>query len=429
MADGAGEHADGGRAEVPPGEGLSRRQFLKAAGLAGAALGVASAAGGVAAADAAAGPAEVGAAPDVGGDCVAVLGLGAGPVFYPDRNNTGFALFHNGSAYLVDAGAGTPHEFMRLGVALDKVKGLFFTHYHLDHTAGYADLLTRGSQMNAPDHELEALAVYGPSLPDAGDRNALDVMTDGVESGFGAGYDLHFWARPYLGLPDTVPAPRPRVTTAVIAPNAPDELAAIPVLTGDPDMRVDAIEVDHDEAFGTCYAYRFTLLKDGRPTGKTVVFSGDRAHYNARRDFSPASPYYAAGGPGDGAASGYYPARPTNAEFQEAFRAFARGATLLFHEVAMNDAASGIADPGSPVAATKALYWHLVDSHTDVAQLPVIARDAGVARVVLTHYGDYTQLPLRAARDAILAAVKKAGARARYKGRIGAPLEGDVIRF
>ncbi len=429
MSDEPRDHEDGRPRERPLGTPMDRRQFLKAAGLTGAAIGAASALGGVASADVRAAAPEGRAAADVGGDCVAVLGLGAGPVFYPDRNNSGFALFHNGSAYLVDAGAGTPHQFMKLGVTLDKVKGLFFTHYHIDHTAGYADLLSRGSQANGPDHDLKTLNAYGPTLPNVGGVNALDVMTNGIEAGFGPGYDLHFWARPYLDIPATVPAPRPAVTTAAITPNAPDKLVAIPVLSGDPDMKVEALEVDHDEELGTCYAYRFTLLKDGQPTGKTIVFSGDRAQYNARRDFSPSSPYYSAGGPGAGATSGYYPAQPTNAQFQEAFNAFAQGATVLLHEAARDDSATLVADPDSSVASTKALYWHLVDSHTDVGQVPVIAKNANVGKLVLIHYGDYTQSPLKAARNNILTAVKKANAKVGYKGTIIAPLEGDVIRF
>ena len=431
MSDASGTHDDARRPEAdePFGAPMDRRRFLKAAGLSGAAIGAASLFGGIAGAAATPSTSGVRAAPDVSGDCIAVLGLGAGPVFYPDRNNTGFALFHNGGAYLVDAGAGTIDALMRLGVTLDTVRGLFFTHYHLDHTAGYADLLTRGSQMNAPGHELATLRAYGPSLPAAGGADGLEALTAGIEAAFGPGYELHFWARPYLGLPATVPAPRPSVTTAVITPNPPDRLAAIPVVSGDPDVRVEAVEVDHDEDLGTCYAYRFTLLDDGRPSGRSVVFSGDRAHYNSRRDFSPSSPYYAPGGPGAGATSGHFPEHPTNEEFQEAFQSFARDATVLVHEVARNDAAIRIASPDSPDPSVQALYWHLVDSHTDAGQVPQVARDARVGKLVLSHYGDYTQHPLKRARDGMLAAVRKANAAVGYRGRIVAPLEGDVLRF
>ncbi len=102
---------------------------------------------------------------------------------------------------------------------------------------------------------------------------------------------------------------------------------------------------------------------------------------------------------------------------------------MLVHEVARNSSATLIASPDSPVAFTKALYWHLVDSHTDVAQVPLVAKDAGAGRLVLCHYGDYTQKPLKSARDLIRSEVLKANAKVKYKGKIIAPLEGDVIRF
>ena len=435
------EHVERQEGEGPLHKQMDRRQFLKAAGLTGAAIGAGTLFGGVASAEAKRRPRRA-AVPDVSGDCLAVLGLGAGPVYYRDRNNTGFALFHNGGVYLVDAGAGTVNEFMKLGVTLDKVKGLFFTHYHIDHTAGYADLLTRGSQANGPVHNLKNLNVYGPDGPRAlvkntaapyppfvpSSTNALDALTAGIQAGFAPGYDLHFWAKPYVGAPPFLPGPRPTVITKTITANSPTSLAAIPLLSDD-DVQVEAIEVDHDEAFGTCYAYRFTLLNAGASTGKVIVFSGDRANYNARRDFSSESPYYAQGGPGYGASTGFFPAQPTNAEFQAAFNDFAKGATVLVHEAAKNESATLVAAPDSSDPFMKALYWHLVDSHTDVNEVPKIAKDAGVDKLVLCHYGDYTQKSLETARGIILSAVEKANAKVRYRGRIIAPLEGDVIRF
>ncbi len=78
-------------------------------------------------------------------------------------------------------------------------------------------------------------------------------------------------------------------------------------------------------------------------SGASVVFSGDGARYNARRDFGPAFPCRAPGGPGAGSTSGHFPEHPTNEEFREAFRAFAGDATVLVYEVARNEAAIDIA--------------------------------------------------------------------------------------
>lgn len=437
------EHVERREGEGPLHKQMDRRQFLKAAGLTGAAIGAASAFGGLADVADAKHRRRGHTAPDVSGDCVAILGLGGGPVYYKGRNNTGFALFHNGRAYLVDAGAGSIDEFMQLGVTIDVVKALFFTHYHIDHTAGYADLLSRGSQSNGPDHNLKSLSAYGPDGPRAlvpnpamppkppfisSSTNALDALTNGIEAGFGPGYDLHFWAKPYVGAPPFIPGGRPAVTNKTITANAPTSLTPITLLD-DADMHVEAIEVDHDEAFGTCYAYRFNLLNAGEATGKSIVFSGDRAHYNARRDSDPAtSPYYAEGGPGYGKPA-FFPDHPTVAEFQTSFATFAKDASVLVHEAGFRELITNIADPASTDPFIQALYWHLVDSHTDATEVPQVAKDAAAEKLVLCHYGDFGKWDLETCAHVFHKAVKKASKKIGYDGQIIAPVEGDVIHF
>jgi len=281
---------------------------------------------------------------DLGTDSLAILGLGAGPIYYPDRNTTGFALVHNEKVYMIDCGMDTPDVLQSLGVTFNVIEGLFFTHYHIDHTAGYADLLSRGSQANQPEHHLWKLEAYGPSLPEGDGVSGLDVLTEGLLQAFSVGYELHWWAKPYVPAPPGTPAPRPNVTTHSIVANSPDDIAPITVLD-DPNMLVEAIEVDHDEDFGTCYSYRFTLRDEGTPTGKVVVFSGDRADYNSRRDYRPGtSPYYSEGGYGY-EEEAFYPEHPTNEEFRDAFISFADGATILVHEATMNDRVTVITTP------------------------------------------------------------------------------------
>ena len=163
-----------------------------------------------------------------------------------------------------------------------------------------------------------------------------------------------------------------------------------------------------------------------------IVFSGDRANYNARRD--PDSDYYATGGPGEGAGP-YFDDGLTNEDFQMAFNAFAMNATVLVHEAAKSDWADRVADPnsntGNPFVdkIQKALYWHLIDSHTDVSEIPQIAKGANMGAVVLNHYGDYTNGNIEVSRKVILSGVLKANAKIRYKGRTIASHELDVIGF
>lgn len=325
---------------------------------------------------------------DVSGDCVAVLGLGAGPVFWPDRNNTGFALFHNGKAYLIDCGAGTPNAFYNLGVKFDAVAGLFFTHYHMDHTNGLVDLLSRGWRTDNPA-SLQALDVYGPDRNGtAGTPGALNTLMTGATAFLAPGVAAHHFG----GDGSTPPA---------ITQHAITDTAGVVNILDNADVKVDAVVVDHDEFLGDSYSYKFTL-KDGSENPKTIVFSGDRAYYNAKR--TP----------------------ELNAQYNSKFASLAEGATILVHEVQKSAWAYKISPVGTP------LWKHLVYSHTDVAQIPALAEELKVGAVVLNHYSSidatYNQ---KTAAAIIRSDVLKANAALEnpFTGIIIAPQEMDVIHF
>ena len=78
---------------------------------------------------------------------VVLLGTGTPPAD-PDRSGPATAVVVNGTAYLVDMGAGIVRRAKSAVVdkgvaALDPVKlrVVFLTHLHSDHTVGYPDLL------------------------------------------------------------------------------------------------------------------------------------------------------------------------------------------------------------------------------------------------------------------------------------------------
>jgi len=78
---------------------------------------------------------------------VVLLGTGTPPAD-PDRSGPATAVVVNDTAYLVDAGAGVVRRAKSAAVdkgvtALDPVKlrVVFFTHLHSDHTVGYPDLI------------------------------------------------------------------------------------------------------------------------------------------------------------------------------------------------------------------------------------------------------------------------------------------------
>lgn len=107
----------------------------------------------------------------------------------------------------------------------------------------------------------------------------------------------------------------------------------------DENVLVSATRVDHDVDVPNAYAYRFNIIS-GPSTGKSVVFSGDTKK-------------------------------------NDQLIALAMDATLLVHEVQKSEWADRISPPGTPP------YEHLINSHTDVSEIPVIAKEANVGMVVL----------------------------------------------
>jgi ribonuclease BN (tRNA processing enzyme) len=323
-------------------------------------------------------------------DGIAILGLGAGPKYWVDRNNTGFVLFVDSFMYMVDIGGGTPQELYNLNQGFSKLHELFITHLHFDHTGGLAEFLARGYQtrdVNAAGVEspLATLDIYGPP--------GTQALSDGFMAGLAGGHDLHNWAQ-NPGTPWLIPG--------VKEIDLPD--TGVQVVYEDKRVKVTATRVDHDVDVPDAYAYRFDIL-EGANKGKAVVFSGDRNDNNANRE--PA----------------------VNEQFRAQFRELAAGATVLVHEVGLSDWAVKIADPAEG-GQMEALYNHLVNSHTDAPVVVELAAELGVPMLVLQHYGNIgSEYTLEQARDIILEAVNEANKTAGYKGQIIAPLEGDVIQF
>lgn len=82
----------------------------------------------------------------------------------PDRSGPAVAIVVNGTAYLVDAGAGVmrrAEQAFRAGVSAlgrDKIGTVFLTHLHSDHTIGLPDVIHTGWVMG----RATPLKVFGP---------------------------------------------------------------------------------------------------------------------------------------------------------------------------------------------------------------------------------------------------------------------------
>lgn len=214
---------------------------------------------------------------------------------------------------------------------------------------------------------LTSLDVWGPP--------GIGKVTEGLMASLDIGFKLHNW--------------NPKTPNLPVVPKVHEfdlPKTGIQKIAEDDNVRVTATRVNHDKDVPDAYAYRFDILS-GRSRGMSVVFSGDTVK-------------------------------------DDQLIALAKDATILVHEVGMNSLAEKIAPKGS------ALYQHLINSHTDVAELPEIAKAANVGTVVMHHYGnigaDYT---LAAAAKLILSEVVAANAKVGYSGKIIAPLELDVIEL
>ncbi len=297
-----------------------------------------------------------------------LLGTAGGPLPSPARSGICSAVVVSGRTYVVDCGGGATRQLRRARL-LGGLHRVLLTHLHSDHTCDYFNLFLLGwpiVQWNPPVH------VFGPgsaggaaALPpdDAGRRvsmhnpaNPTPGLADLTEAQFQAhAYDINIRMRE-SGRHDlrallvahelTIPAGVAASSPSQVAPDM-DPF----VVEEDDDVRITATLVAHAPVF-PAFAYRFDTA-----TG-SVVFSGDTAPCpNLVR--------------------------------------LARGAGTLVHEVYDDTPAEAEADagPASEDETWEAQTWeaqrrhhHMVTSHTPLSAVGGVAAEAGVDRLVLTHF-------------------------------------------
>lgn len=72
---------------------------------------------------------------------ITFLGTCAGTEPIPGRHHSSFVLETGGIYYFFDAGENCSHAAAMLGIDLSRVKAVFISHMHIDHTGGLANLL------------------------------------------------------------------------------------------------------------------------------------------------------------------------------------------------------------------------------------------------------------------------------------------------
>jgi len=189
---------------------------------------------------------------------VVLLGTG-NPFPDPDRSGPATAIVVNGSAYLVDFGAGVVRRakaamFDKGISALEptNLKIAFVTHLHSDHTAGYPDLIFTPWVMGRKF----ALEVYGPS--------GLRAMTDHILAAWHEDIEERIST-------ETWQSPEYRETFKV---NVHEVKPG--VIYKDANVTVTAFPTKH--AFPETYGYRFDTAD------RSIVISGDTAPTQATID-------------------------------------------------------------------------------------------------------------------------------------------------
>lgn len=250
-----------------------------------------------------------------------------------DRNVSSLAVHRAGEMLLFDCGEGTQRQMMRYGVGFS-FKDIFFTHYHADHFLGVIGLCRTMGLMDRK----EGVTLYGPkgaqrilsgALALGIERTKFPVEIVEVKPGdrLGRGeYELAVFETEH------------RADTVGYALVEHDRLGRF-----DPD-RARELGVAEGPLWGQIHKGKAVTLPDGRivspaelvgpaRSGRTVVLSGDT--------------------------------RP-----HPAVLSAAKGADLLVHEATFGEDEKGRA---------------LETGHSTAREAAIVARDAGVGRLVLTH--------------------------------------------
>ena len=325
----------------PLGEPTSRRTMLGAM----AASAAAAVAVPLLGAEQAAAATNTGSASSGTGLSVTLLGTNGGPPPLATRYGISSALTVNGRTYVIDCGRGAVTQYLRAGLSMPSLAGIFLTHLHADHIVDYYSFPLLSAGASGAQGFQSPIEVYGPGSAGIASTvaGAPGIVPGTVEmtrlAGQAYAASPTFFMTEHAGIdPATmlnVHDVLPPSSAGASATNSAPAMAPFTVMEND-DVKVTAVLVPHGAVF-PAYAYRFDTDHG------SVVFSGDTA--------------------------------PTPNIIK-----LAAHADVLVHEALYP---AGLASLGLP----QALIDHITSTHTDVAQLGRIAAESDAGTLVATHLG------------------------------------------
>lgn len=249
------------------------------------------------------------------------------------RGLSGIAVRHDGNLFLVDCGEGSQRQMIRFNTGFD-LAAVFLTHFHADHYLGLLGLVRTLAMQGIVDR----LPVYGPSPG----RRVLERMLRREWDDSSLPVDVH----------DLAPGDTVRLDTATIQAFPTDHRVPSLGYALVEDARPGRFHPESALALGVEYGRDFGRLQSGRTIttasgrvvepsdvmdpprpGRRVVFSGDT--------------------------------RPCSSTLE-----VSRGADLLVHEATFAESERERA---------------VETRHTTAREAALLAREAQVRRLVLTH--------------------------------------------
>jgi len=280
---------------------------------------------------------------------VVFLGTKGGPPPTPEATGISTAVVVDGRVYLVDVGRAAVTQYVRSGLQLRNLRGVFITHLHADHVADYFNLflLAGNGHPKHRDAIPDRVPVFGPGpaggLP-GGDwpTESPDSPTPGIRALTDLAAQAHAYSTNVFVRESGIRLTRDLAdvteidvsATGASADDTHPDMAPL-VVWEDADVRVSATLVPHGPVF-PAFAYRIDT-----PYG-SVTLSGDTT-YSANLE------------------------------------RMAAGTDVLVHEAINVEGAAHLPE---------ALREHLLEGHVEVQKVGGIAQRAGAKRLVLSHVGD-----------------------------------------